>query len=67
MDEADRADEVYELSLRHAVFMARNSGPLAGSSATGACLLCDEVISEPGRRWCGAVCRDGWEKVQQRA
>lgn len=53
---ADRAEQLLEAALAH----RQPEGP----AATGRCLdpYCDEEISEPGRRFCDADCRDAYEK-----
>jgi hypothetical protein len=57
-DDADQADLLIEAALQDAIAAARRpTGPVA----TGYCLWCDEPLAA-GRRWCGAECRDEWER-----
>lgn len=60
-DVHDRATEVEELARRAAASQRKPAGPVA----TGRCLYCDEQLDD-GQRWCGAHCRDEWQKEQVR-
>lgn len=62
MDEADRADEQAEQTLRAALAKRLPAGP----EATGLCLWCGIEV-EPGRRFCDRECRDDWELAARRA
>ena len=53
----DRATELEEQAREIALRARKPEGP----KATGYCLECGEPVEE-GRRWCGARCRDLWEK-----
>ena len=57
--EDDRA-QAAELALTaQAIEAARKSTPEI--LATGECLFCEAHLP-PGVRWCGAECRDDWQK-----
>jgi hypothetical protein len=67
MDAADQADQDEE-SLRRA--MQRSTiNPMHRDTpeaiAIGECLWCGEPLNV-GMRWCGAECRDDWEKEVSR-
>ena len=55
-DEVDRADAEIERSLAEAIRSKKPEGP----KANGFCAYCN-APTEPGRRWCDAICRDDWE------
>lgn len=59
-DEIDRGCELEE-KYREAAILVRK---LEGPKPTGECLWCGESM-EDGRRWCGARCRDRWEKLSK--
>lgn len=56
-DEADRADEQAEQTLRAALLRRLPAGPVA----TGLCLWCGVEVSA-GVRWCHRECRDDYER-----
>lgn len=56
-DEADRADEQAEQTLRAALLRRLPAGP----DATGLCLWCGIEVAF-GVRWCDRDCRDDWER-----
>lgn len=56
-DEIDRAQHEEERQLSLA--LAKRSAP--GPAPTGRCLYCDELLGDV-ERWCGAGCRDDWQK-----
>lgn len=58
MDEADRADEQAEQTLRAALLRRLPTGP----EATGECLWC-RIEVDRGVRWCDRDCRDDWERA----
>lgn len=62
MDDADKAAEMAEFQERIARYNSRRDEPQA--HAIGRCLCCDAPMTEPGRRWCDAECRDLWEADQ---
>ncbi|SMC27306.1 hypothetical protein SAMN02745857_02803 [Andreprevotia lacus DSM 23236] len=55
----DRASE--QETLWRAIALAHRKPE---APATGECLCCGETMSA-GRRWCDAVCRDDWERLQR--
>lgn len=59
-DDIDRGCELEEKYREAALKVRRPEGP----QATGECLWCGEAV-EDGRRWCGAACRDSWEKLSK--
>lgn len=59
MDDADRAGRQIENAVDDALAEARR-GLRAGPEPRGACLYCDEPLG-PGRLFCDADCRDGYE------
>jgi hypothetical protein len=59
-DELDRAEQAIETMLAIQINNARQ--PSESVVATGFCLFCESPISELGRRWCNADCRDDWER-----
>ncbi len=61
MDEVDRANSEAERALAQALRKRRPDGP----APTGQCLYCDDDVAA-GRRWCGAECREAWEKEVRR-
>lgn len=61
MDEADRADEQAEQTLRAALLRRLPAGP----AATGVCLWC-AIEVPPGARFCDRDCRDDWERAERR-
>lgn len=63
MDEVDHANELAEMSLQHAIHMARKSGPLV-PQGTGECLYCAEDLSAD-RRWCDRECAEAYEAEQR--
>jgi len=58
-DDADQAQALDEMRLKTSLYRSRKDEPQA--EAIGVCLYCEEPITEAGRRWCNAECRDGWE------
>ena len=56
-DDADRAGEREEIFRAEALAVRKPEGPIA----TGECLYCGEAV-DGGRRWCGAACRDLWQR-----
>jgi hypothetical protein len=56
-DVADMAQRKIEVHAAASLGHRKPEGP----KATGACLWCAEPLP-PGTRWCGAECRDGWER-----
>ena len=58
MDDADRAAPEIERYLLQAAKQKRPTEP----QPTGRCLDCDEIVGDE-QRWCGAPCRDAWEKL----
>lgn len=61
-DEIDRAQSEVERSLAEAMRKRRPAGPVAN----GRCLYCDEILDDH-QRWCGAACRDAWQKTTRTA
>ena len=57
IDQANVAAEVF----RDAALSQRKT---EGPAATGYCFNCDARLA-PKLRWCGAECRDDWEKTQR--
>lgn len=58
-DELDLAEETAATILQAQIEYARRQQET--TNATGFCLFCDAPITEPGRRWCDAECRNDWE------
>jgi hypothetical protein len=63
MDICDQADQANEMILKAQLQHRHRDIPEA--IATGECLFCAEPLP-PNVRWCGAECRDDWEKEQNR-
>jgi len=59
MDDADRADRSMAVIMQDNLEHAHKDEVLA--EFTGFCLYCEEPMSDPGRRWCDAQCRDDWQ------
>jgi hypothetical protein len=59
MDIADIADREQEMQLKAA--LEHSHRDIVDAVATGACLWCEEPLP-PGVRWCGAECRDDWQR-----
>ena len=57
MDDIDRGCELEEKYREAALAVRKPEGP----KATGECLYCGEAV-DGGRRWCGAACRDLWQR-----
>lgn len=60
MDESDQAT-MREMQDTEAALKVRK--PEAGGY-TGYCAFCGDDVDLP-RRWCGAECRDAWEREQK--
>jgi hypothetical protein len=60
-DIVDKADEQNEAYLRSVLARRLPGAP----AATGRCLNCEEPLA-PGVRWCDIVCRDDWQRRQER-
>lgn len=58
MDEADIANDRAEQELSRALSIRKPTGPVA----TGQCLWCGDGVA-PTVRWCGADCRDFWQRA----
>lgn len=61
-DIIDQANEAAELHLRASLSQRAPEGP----APTGHCLNCDARLA-PRQRWCDAMCRDDWQKVERAA
>jgi hypothetical protein len=61
-DLIDQANEAAEIFRRAALSQRAPEGPVA----TGHCHNCSAALAA-GLRWCGAACRDDWEKLQRAA
>lgn len=61
MDEIDRAQEREEQHREAALAKAKGKGKL---KATGFCYYCDSDVPK-GHTFCGAECRDDYEKEQR--
>jgi len=59
MDIVDTAQQNEE--IMHRASMQQSRRETTAAVATGECLFCEEPLP-PGVRWCGAECRDDWEK-----
>lgn len=59
MDVVDITERVAE--IRHKANLETSYRAEAGVIATGQCHYCNAPITERGRRWCDAECRDAWE------
>lgn len=64
MDIADRADKEIEMLERVQREHMHRDTPEA--IAIGECLFCGEPLAV-GMRWCGAECRDDWEREVNRS
>lgn len=60
-DIIDDAQEREETDRERAIAAARTTEPVV--VATGYCLECGKDLPD-SRRWCDALCRDGWERCQ---
>lgn len=60
MDDADRAEEKIEQALEDSLAAVRRAQE-HGWVAVGLCLYCG-VTLPPGRRFCDADCRDGFDE-----
>lgn len=58
-DIADKANDLVAMNEELALRSLRSQKPKA--VFTGYCLNCEDDVVEP-KRWCGADCRDQWEK-----
>jgi hypothetical protein len=59
MDIADVAQQNEEITQR--VNLEQSRRYTADAVATGQCLNCEEPLPA-GMRWCGAECRDDWQR-----
>lgn len=66
MDELDRVDKDLEMLTNAALDEISRKANQKEVKATGRCLYCEEPLDTPGKRWCGAECRDRWEKENKR-
>lgn len=60
-DDIDRAQNEVERNLAEALRSRKPAGPVAN----GRCYYCGELLDDVSR-WCGARCRDDWEKLTRR-
>lgn len=58
---ADEVDRTTERQAREEMYLRATAMKPRGPVATGRCLYCDEIVADD-MRWCGAPCRDGWER-----
>lgn len=58
-DATRREEQERERALAEASQKAKD-----GPAFTGRCLYCTDPVPAP-RRWCGAECRDDWEREQR--
>lgn len=61
-DIIDQGNEAAELFRQAALSKRAPTGP----TATGYCLNCDARLA-PRQRWCDALCRDDWQRTEERA
>lgn len=60
MDEIDKANNRVQEMLEESLAKRKPFGP----KAFGFCYFCNEPVAD-GRRWCGAECRDDWQKLEK--
>lgn len=67
-DICDKASDLADLHLRHALHNQRIRAKSATSSSEGIgmCLSCGEPIDEDGRRFCDKDCADDFEAQQRK-
>jgi hypothetical protein len=63
MDDIDKLQAHEE--ILHRTHLEQSRRDTGGAIATGECLFCEAPLP-PGLRWCGAECRDDWQKLQDR-
>ena len=59
VDKVDEANQTADYLVDVMIGNAKRNESVA--KETGYCLNCGEPISEQGRRWCNADCRDDWQ------
>jgi hypothetical protein len=59
MDIADQAQQNEDITQR--INLEHSRRFTVDAVATGQCLSCEEPLP-PGMRWCGAECRDDWQR-----
>jgi hypothetical protein len=63
MDDVDKLQRHEE--ILHRAHLEQSRRDTGDAIATGECLFCEAPLPA-GMRWCGAECRDDWQREQDR-